>query len=79
MMSYEEYKQKVYELFMKDCLKNVSDEKKLAYLGENEDFIKNSYNDAVGAYDRYRDENKKLVFSDHVLLGGVVHNLDMLY
>ncbi|MBQ2117600.1 MAG: hypothetical protein II192_00925 [Clostridia bacterium] len=79
MMSYEEYKQKVYELFMKDCLKNVSEEEKKKHLQENEDFIKNSYNDAVGDYDRYRDENKKLVFSDHVLLGGVVHNLDMLY
>ncbi len=80
MMSYEENKQTVYELFMKACLKNVSEEEKKKHLQENEDVIRNAYDDAVFFF---TNEDPDLLdvdaFTDYRILGDIVSNLDMLY
>ncbi len=80
MMSYEEYKQKVYELFMKDCLKNVSEEEKKKHLQENEDVIQNGY---AGAVFFFTNEDPDLLdvdaFTDRRIRWSTVDNLDMLY
>lgn len=76
MMSYDEYKAKVYDLFIKERLVNISKEKKIRHLEDNEDVIQESYTDAVYAYEH---ENRKLVFTDFVISDAVGSTLEMLY
>ena len=76
MLTYEEYREKVYMLFIRDHLKAVSTEEKIRYLEENEDFIRREYKADVYGYCHL---DQKLTFTDHVISGSVCMNLDMLY
>lgn len=76
MPTYEEYKQKVYEIFLRDFLTNLNKEEKIKYLEENEDLIQRAYKGDVYRYKEMKLEN---VFTDDGIASTVCNNLDMLY
>ena len=76
MMSYEEYRKKVYELFLKRCLTHLSEQDKLRYLDENEKFIQESYQDDLY---RFNEMGMDKVFTDTGILAGVCDNLEKLW
>ena len=75
MMSYEEYKEKVYKIFKDKFLEELSDEEKEKYLTENEDLIKNSYKSNI-----YMLENMNIdYFDDEGIESTICDNLSELY
>ena len=76
MMTYEEYKNKVYDIFVRDFLIGKTESEKKKYLADNEQFIKTSYEDDVY---RFNKLGQNLVFTDSGISGSVCMNLDMLY
>lgn len=64
MISYDEYKNKVYKIFLSRCLIGVSKEEKIKYLDENEDMIIKSYK---GDKYEYKNFNEKKVFNDNCI------------
>ena len=79
MMTYEEYKAKVYVIFLRDWLKGVSEEDKLKHLEENEDVIEEGYSGEVYHYNNGNDEQKSKRFTDVSISSSTCSNLDMLY
>ena len=76
MITYDEYKDKVYEIFIRDRLKDVDNDVKIKYLEDSEDFIRESYDGDVFRFTQMGDDK---VFTDPVMSGSVCMNLDMLY
>lgn len=76
MIDYETYKNKVYDIFIKRCLTDVSLEEKIKYLNSNEMFIKKSYNGDVYSY---QNLDMKKVFNDTNLYSRICSNLEELY
>lgn len=75
MPTYEEYKKKVYEIFLNEYLKNVSRDDKIKHLEENEDVIQNAYKGDVYDY----EEGIKNTFTDWNISSTICNTLDMLY
>ena len=76
MMSYEEYRKKVYEIFLKRCLTHISEQDKLKYLDENEEFIQESYQDDLYCFN---DMCMDKVFTDTGIYSRVCDNLEKLW
>lgn len=76
MISFEEYKERVYRIFKDNFLKDLSEEEKDKYLEENEDFIRTSYNSDLYQFEKMGMEN---IFSEDNILSRVCDNLSELY
>ena len=75
MLKYDEYKSKVYELFLDNCLKWLTTEQKEKYLKENEDLIEKTYNDNL-----YILKKMKInYFNNNGILSRICSNLENLY
>ncbi len=77
--TYEQYKQKVIELFINNCLIDISQEKRKEYLQDDEcqEIIERCYRG-----DKYELENFEGfegVFSDYSILSRTCRTLEMLY
>lgn len=70
-MSYEEYKAKTHEIFMKECLPEETEEAKRQLLDENEDMIKSQY--SVSKY--HAEKGSEQAFSDKVIRWTVCENI----
>lgn len=76
MISYEQYKAKVYDIFEEKCLNDVSKQEKIKYLKENEELINNAYKDDVYSYENLDMHN---VFTDINIYSRICTNLEELY
>lgn len=76
MLDYESYKNKVYDIFMKRCLIDESNEQKEKYLSDNESFIRKSYEDDLYSY---QNLDMKKVFTDSNIYSRTCSNLEELY
>ena len=76
MLNYEEYKNKVYDIFNKKCLTGVDAKEKIKYLKEQEKIIKEAYDGDVYSYKSLGMEN---VFTDSCIYSRICSNLEELY
>lgn len=77
--TYEEYKQKVMELFISNCLLNISQEKRKEYVQnkESQEIIEMCY--TGDKYELENFEGFEGVFSDYCILSRTCRTLEMLY
>ncbi len=76
MISYKEYKNRVYKLFLNNCLKDLSIKERIDYLKDNEILIRKSYKGDLYSYKYLAIKN---VFSINCMLSRIVSNLEYLY
>ena len=74
-VTYEEFRTTVRELFMKECLQDISKKEREEYLNENEKYIKREYE---GKCYSYRNGSTN-TFSWGSLRGTTLWNLENLY
>ncbi len=76
-LSYEEYKNRVYEIFKKRCLPFLSEKEKVEYLKKNEDVIKDEYKGDLYEFNNF--EGFETVFDDRSIYSRVCGVLEDLY
>ena len=76
MINYEEYKNKVYSIFINECLPDLNEKEKIEYLNSKEDIIKEAYRGDAYSYENLDMKN---VFTDSCISSRICANLEELY
>ena len=74
----DEYEQKIKELFIKNCLPEVSEKEEYLETEESKEIIKNCYNGDKYSQEKFKDDEAD-VFSDINILSRTCRILEDLY